>query len=74
MSDADKIYADASQPATLHHAGSSISCATLQEAFLAWHRLPEKDREQATIKVNVPNGPVYTAREIDRLHYGPKPK
>jgi hypothetical protein len=58
---------------TVQHAPGSFDCYTLQEAVLAWHRRPAKDREQATIKVNVPGGPVYTAREIERLHYGPKP-
>jgi hypothetical protein len=73
MSEADKIYADAGLPATLRHVGGSLDCYTLQEAALAWWRLSENDREQATIKVNVPGGPVYTAKEIGRLHYGPKP-
>lgn len=63
-----KIFADASQPATLRHGNTSVDCYTLQEAVLAWMRLPEKDRAQATIKVNVPGGPTYTAAEIDRLH------
>jgi hypothetical protein len=70
----NRIYVDASQPATVQHAPGSFDCHTLQEAVLAWHRLPANDREHATIKVNVPDGPVYTAREIERLHYGPKPK
>ena len=76
LNNAEKIFADASQPATLRHGGASVDCLTLQEAVLAWHRLAAKDREQATIKVNVRGGggPVYTAQEIDRLHYGPKPK
>lgn len=76
MNDADKIYVDASQAATLRHAGSAVDCPTLQEAVLAWHRLPEKDRAQATIKVNIRGGggPLYAAHEIDRLHYGPKPQ
>ncbi|MGA2843398.1 MAG: hypothetical protein ABSG18_25355 [Steroidobacteraceae bacterium] len=63
MSDADKIFVDASQPATLRHAGGSVHCHTLQEAVIAWHKLPAKDREQATIKVT--GGTVYTAHQID---------
>jgi hypothetical protein len=47
---------------------------TLGEAVLAFDRLPEGDREQATIKVNVPDGATYTAEEIDRLHVAPKKK
>jgi hypothetical protein len=69
MSDAQKLYADASQPATLQHAGGSVDCHTLQEAVLAWMRLSEKDRAQATIRAD--DGTVYNAKEIDRLHYGP---
>ena len=71
MSDTDKIYADASQPATLRHAGGSVHCHTLQEAVLDWMRLSVKDREQATIRTD--DGTVYTANEIDRLHIVPKP-
>ena len=51
-----------------------IDCPTLGEAVLAFDRLPEGDREQATIKVNVPDGATYTAEEIDRLHVAPKKK
>jgi hypothetical protein len=47
-------------------------CSTLQEAVLAFDRLPENDREQATIKVNVPGGATYTAKQIERLHIPPK--
>jgi hypothetical protein len=72
MSDDDKIYVDASQPAILQHAGQSIDCPTLGEAVMEWHRLPANDRAQATIRVR--GGTVYAAGEIDRLHHGPKPK
>jgi hypothetical protein len=67
---AEKIYVDASQSATLRHAGGSVECSTLREAVIAFHKLPAEDREQATIKVNIRggNGPVYTAKEIDQLH------
>jgi hypothetical protein len=54
----------------LQHCGRSVDCPTLQEAVMEWHRLPDKDRQQATIKVR---GTVYTAKEIERMHYGPKP-
>ncbi len=67
----DKIYADAGQPATLLHTGGSVPYFTLQEAVLAWKRLPDQDREQATIRAD--DGKVYTAREIDRLHIAPTP-
>jgi hypothetical protein len=74
MSEAEKIYVDASQPATLRYGANVIDCPTLQEAVLVFDRLPEKDREQATIKVSVPNGPTYAAKEIDRLYIAPKKK
>ena len=62
----DKIYVDATQPATLRYPGGSVDCPTL----ISWHELPAKDREKATIKVNVADGPLYAAQDIDRLHYG----
>jgi hypothetical protein len=72
MSDDYKIYVDATRPATLNDgAGASIDCATLQEAVRAWQRLAPEQKIRATVKVI--GGPVYTAHEIDRLHYGPKP-
>lgn len=73
MSDDRKIYVDAGQPATLNDgAGALTDCPTLQEAVMAWHGFPPNQKKRATIKVI--GGPVYTAHEIDRLHYGPKPK
>jgi hypothetical protein len=72
VSDDYKIYVDASQPGTLNNgAGALTDCATLQEAVLAWHRPPPGQKIRATVKVI--GGAVYTAHEIDRLHYGPKP-
>lgn len=66
-----KIYVDASRPATLNDgAGALTDCATLQEAVLAWHRLAPEQKMRATVKVI--GGPVYTAKEIERLHCGPK--
>ncbi len=37
---------------------------------MEWHRLPASRKAAATIAVL---GKVYTAHEIDRMHYGPKP-
>ena len=72
MSEADKIYVDAGQPATLNSGtGKLTDYRTLQEAVMAWHRLPPEQTKRATIKVI--GGPVYTAAEIVRLHYGPGP-
>jgi hypothetical protein len=71
MSVDTKIYVDAGRPATLNDgAGNLTDCATLQEAVLAWHTLPSA-QIRATVKVI--GGPVYTAHQIDRLYYGPKP-
>jgi hypothetical protein len=70
----EKIYVDISQPATLLCGTKLIDCPTLGEAVLAFDRLPEGDREQATIKVNTLGGATYTAEEIDRLHVAPKKK
>jgi hypothetical protein len=72
VSDDYKIYVDADQPATLNTgAGISTDCATLQEAVLAWHRLAPEQKIRATVRVI--GGSVYTAQQIERLHYGPKP-
>jgi hypothetical protein len=71
MNEHYKIYVDASRPATLNNgAGALTDCATLQEAVLAWHRLAPEQKIRATVKVI--GGPVYTVKEILRLHYGPK--
>ena len=72
MSDDFKIYVDASRQATLNNgSGALTDCATLQEAVLARQRLPPEQKIRATVKVI--GGPVHTAKEIERLHYGPKP-
>ena len=39
-------------------------------AVSAWLALPSAQKIRATVKVI--GGPVYTAHQIDRLHYGPK--
>jgi hypothetical protein len=71
MTDDYKIYVDAERPATLNNgAGVLIDCATLREAVWAWHKLAPGQKIRATVKVI--GGPVYTAHEIDRLHFGPK--
>jgi hypothetical protein len=72
VTDDTRIYVDAAQPATLNDgAGKLTDFATLQEAVVAWHALPSAQKIRATVKVI--GGPVYTAHQIDRLHYGPKP-
>jgi hypothetical protein len=72
ISDDYKIYVDAGRPATLNDgAGALNDYATLQEAVSAWQQLAPEQKIRATVKVI--GGPVYTAQEIERLHYGPKP-
>jgi hypothetical protein len=72
MDEPGKIYVDHTLPATLRHADGAVDCHTLEEAVLAWMRLPEEERKQASIKVNAVGGPIYTAAEIDRLHIAPR--
>jgi hypothetical protein len=73
VSDNEKIYVDAGQPATLNNGGGVLDdCPTLQEAVIAWHRLPPEQKKRATIKVI--GGPVYNAGEIEHLHYVPRPR
>ena len=51
MSDDYKIYVDGSQPATLNDgAGALTDCPTLQEAVLAWHRLPPEQKYERQSK------------------------
>jgi hypothetical protein len=73
MSEDYKIYVDAGLPATLNDgAGKLTDYLTLKEAVTAWHRLRPEQTKRATIKVI--GGPVYTATDIVRLHFGPKPE
>jgi hypothetical protein len=71
VSDDYKIYVDASRPATLNNGAGALTDSTLQEAVLAWQRLPPEQKIRATVKVI--GGPVYTVKEIERLCYGTKP-
>jgi hypothetical protein len=68
--DMERLYVDASTPhATLIDQGKRMECPTLGEAVMTWHRLAEDRKAAAIIWVS---GKVYTADEIDRMHYGPK--
>jgi hypothetical protein len=52
VSDDYKIYVDGGQPATLNDgAGALTDCPTLQEAVVAWHKLPPEQKVRATVKV-----------------------
>jgi hypothetical protein len=67
----EKIYIDASQPASLLDGPNLTDCPTLQEAVIAWHRLPSERQRTARIRTAAN---VFTAKEIDRLYYGPEPE
>jgi hypothetical protein len=71
MSDDDKIYVDASQPATLVDGELNTDYPTLQGAAIAWHRMPPERQKTATIRDST--GREYTSQEIYRLNYAPKP-
>ena len=62
----DKIYADASQPATLIDGDKSIDCPTLGEAVVALDNLPADRQSAAMIKIK---DRIFTAAEVDRLHH-----
>ena len=65
----DSKYRRRRPPATLNDgAGKLTDYATLPEAVLAWRALPSAQKIRATVKMI--GGPVYTAHQIDRLHYG----
>ncbi len=68
MSDNENIYVDAGQPATLLDGTTVTDCPTLQEAVIAWHHLSPELQTAATIRTAAN---VFTAQEINRLHYGP---
>jgi hypothetical protein len=71
MTDDYRIYVDANWSATLNNgAGVLTDFPTLQEAVLAWRSLAPEQKIRATIRVV--GGPVYTVKQIDRLHFGPK--
>ena len=69
MTATDKTYVDASQPAILRDLGGTFACHTLREAMIAWDTLPDKG--DATIQIG---RRTYTANEIARFDYGPKPQ
>jgi hypothetical protein len=72
VTDDFKIYVDGTRPATLNDgAGKQTDFVTVEEAVAAWRALPSAEKIRATVKVI--GGPVYTAHQIPRLHYGPKP-
>jgi hypothetical protein len=72
LTEDDKIYVDAAQPATLNNGGGKLAdYPTLQEAVVAWQRLAPEHKTRAIVKLI--GGPVYTVKEIERLCCGTKP-
>jgi hypothetical protein len=72
LTEDDKIYVDAAQPATLNNGGGkSTDYPTLREAVVAWQRLAPEHKIRAIVKLI--GGPVYTMKEIERLCYETKP-
>ncbi len=60
------LYVDASRAAQLDHGAKTENFYTLQEAKMAWDRLPEARREIATI---TSAGRMYGRSDIERFHY-----
>ncbi len=60
------LYVDASGAAQMDHGAKTEKFYSLQEAKMAWDRLPESRREIATI---TSVGRVYQRQEIERFHY-----
>ena len=70
MSDEQKISIDASQRAVLEHGATTVTCYTVQEAKIEFDKLPPERKSVATMTIA---GRKYSAAEIERFHYGPKP-
>jgi hypothetical protein len=69
--DDEKLYVNAGEaPAFLRYDDQSVQCVTLGEAAIEWHRLSKQHQELATIEAG---RVVYSANDIRRFHYGPKP-
>jgi hypothetical protein len=60
------LYVDASRAAQMDHGAKTEDYYTVQEAKMAWDRLPESRREIASISSA---GRVYQRSEIERFHY-----
>ena len=60
------LYVDASRAAQMDHGAKTENFYTLQEAKIAWDRLPEDRREIAKI---TSAGRLYERADIERFHY-----
>jgi hypothetical protein len=60
------LYVDASRAAQMDHGAETENFYTLQEAKMAWDRLPKPRQEIATI---TSAGRVYKRSDIERFHY-----
>lgn len=65
----EPLYVDASQAAQLEHGAHTENYLTLQEAKIAYDKLPKERQEIAKI---TSAGKVYSPPEIERFHYGPR--
>ncbi len=65
----EPLYADASQAAQLEHGAVTENYLTLQEAKIAYDKLPKERQEIAKI---TSAGRVYSASEIECFHCGPR--
>ncbi len=63
------LYVDASQAAQLEHGAITENYLTLQEAKIAYDKLPKERKEIAKI---TSAARVYSPSEIERFHYGPR--
>jgi hypothetical protein len=66
----EPIYVDPARSAVLKDGAHSTNCPTLGEAKIAYDKLPPERKERAVI---VYLDRAYSADEIERFHYGPKP-
>lgn len=60
------LYVDASRAAQLEYGAHTVNCPTLQEAKIAWDKLPAERKEVAVITSARHK---YSAGEINRFHY-----
>lgn len=65
----EPLNVDASRSAQLQHGAITENYLTLQEAKIAYDKLPKERQEIAKI---TSAGRVYSASEIERFHYGPR--
>ncbi len=76
MPRSEPVYVDANQPADLRYGIThqvTHAFLTLQDAIVAYNKLPEKIKDGATIVLKNPYR-IFDADAIERLHTSPKPE